>query len=40
MAITGTTPDGRLKVLMVTDDNQSDMQTTRLYGMTIRLPEL
>ncbi|MFD8076173.1 esterase-like activity of phytase family protein [Streptomyces sp. NPDC059718] len=40
MTITGTTPDGRLKVLMVTDDNQSDMQTTRLYGMTIRLPEL
>lgn len=40
MTITETTPDGRLKVLMVTDDNQSDMQTTRLYGLTIRLPEL
>ncbi|MFF7209775.1 esterase-like activity of phytase family protein [Streptomyces sp. NPDC008238] len=40
MTITGTTPDGRLKVLMVTDDNQSALQTTRLYGLTVRLPEL
>ncbi|WP_438306789.1 esterase-like activity of phytase family protein (plasmid) [Streptomyces sp. HUAS TT11] len=39
LAITESLPDGRLKILMATDDNQSDTQITRLYGMTIRLPE-
>ncbi|MFD3453852.1 esterase-like activity of phytase family protein [Streptomyces sp. NPDC058691] len=40
MTVTGHTPDGRLKLLMVTDDNQSRNQTTRLYGLTVRLPGL
>ncbi|MFJ4983389.1 esterase-like activity of phytase family protein [Streptomyces sp. NPDC088732] len=40
MTVTGHTRDGRLKLLMVTDDNQSAHQTTRLYGLTVRLPSL
>lgn len=40
MTVTGRTHDGRLKLLMVTDDNQSANQTTRLYELTVRLPGL
>jgi hypothetical protein len=38
MAVTGRTPDGRLRLLLVTDDNQSATQTTRFYFLTVRLP--
>ncbi|MFF3564752.1 esterase-like activity of phytase family protein [Streptomyces sp. NPDC002574] len=40
MTVTGRIQDGRLKLLMVTDDNQSANQITRLYGLTVRLPGL
>lgn len=36
MAITGRAPGGRLRVLLVSDDNESPKQTTRLYSLTVR----
>lgn len=38
MAVTGRTPGGALKLLLVSDDNQNPSQTTRLYSFTARLP--
>jgi hypothetical protein len=38
MAITGREPGGRLKVLLVSDDNQNQVQTTRFYSLRVRLP--
>lgn len=35
---TGRTPDGRLQLLLVSDDNQNAVQTTRLYSLSARLP--
>lgn len=36
MAITGRAPGGRLRVLLVSDDNESAKQITRLYSLTVR----
>ncbi|MGQ4515636.1 esterase-like activity of phytase family protein [Streptomyces sp. DW26H14] len=38
MAVTGHAPRGRLKLLLVSDDNENAAQTTRLYSLTARLP--
>lgn len=38
LTITGRTPDGRLTLLLVSDDNQNAVQTTRLYSLSARLP--
>ncbi|MET7694522.1 esterase-like activity of phytase family protein [Streptomyces sp. NPDC005483] len=38
VTVTGHTRDGRLRLLMVSDDNQRATQTTRLYELTARLP--
>ncbi|GHH86915.1 lipoprotein [Streptomyces sulfonofaciens] len=38
MAVTGHEPGGRLRLLMVSDDNQGATQTTRFYALTVRLP--
>ena len=38
MTVTGRTHDGRLNLLLVSDDNGRDTQTTRLYSLTARLP--
>ncbi|GHJ41637.1 esterase-like activity of phytase family protein [Streptomyces sp. TS71-3] len=38
MAVTGHTLDGRLRLTLVSDDNQSTTQITRLYALTARLP--
>ncbi|MFE4817528.1 esterase-like activity of phytase family protein [Streptomyces sp. NPDC056704] len=38
LTITGRTPDGRLQLLLVSDDNQNAVQTTRLYSLSARLP--
>lgn len=38
LTITGRTPDGRLQLLLVSDDNQNAVQTTRLYALSARLP--
>lgn len=37
MAITGRTPDGHLRLLLTSDDNQNPAQITRLYSLTVRL---
>ncbi|MFI1972733.1 hypothetical protein BLA24_27040 [Streptomyces cinnamoneus] len=37
MTVTGREPDGRLKLLLVSDDNQSTRQVTRLYELTVRV---
>ncbi|MEU7199748.1 esterase-like activity of phytase family protein [Streptomyces sp. NPDC045470] len=36
MAITGRAPGGRLRVILVSDDNESPKQITRLYSLTVR----
>ncbi|MCZ4602650.1 esterase-like activity of phytase family protein [Streptomyces sp. Lzd4kr] len=38
MAVTGHTREGRLRVTLVSDDNQSATQTTRFYELTVQLP--
>jgi hypothetical protein len=38
ITVTGRTADGRLKLLLVSDDNGNATQTTRLYFLTARLP--
>ena len=38
LAITGRAPDGALRLLLVSDDNQSTNQITRLYTLTTHLP--
>jgi hypothetical protein len=38
MTVLGRTPDGALRVLLVSDDNQDSDQTTRLYDLVVRLP--
>lgn len=38
LAVTGHNPDGAPRLLLVSDDNQSTNQTTRLYTLTAHLP--
>lgn len=38
MTVTGRTPDGKLKLLLVSDDNANVVQITRLYALTAKLP--
>ncbi|HWN34214.1 MAG TPA: esterase-like activity of phytase family protein, partial [Pseudonocardia sp.] len=38
LTVTGRDPDGALRLLLVSDDNQSTDQTTRLYTLTTHLP--
>lgn len=38
LAVTGHTPGGGLRLLLVSDDNQNAVQITRLYSLTARLP--
>ncbi|GAA4885583.1 esterase-like activity of phytase family protein [Actinomycetospora straminea] len=38
MTVLGRTPDGALRVLLVSDDNQNPEQTTRLDDLVVRLP--
>ncbi|MFI6641898.1 esterase-like activity of phytase family protein [Streptomyces sp. NPDC050504] len=39
MAVTGRAPGGRIRVVLVSDDNQSAAQITRLYQFRVRLPQ-
>jgi hypothetical protein len=39
LTIIGSDPDGALRLLLVSDDNQSTDQTTRLYTLTTHLPK-
>lgn len=38
IAVTGHAPGGRLRLLLVSDDNQGATQVTRFYALTARLP--
>ncbi len=38
LTVTGRAPGGRLRVLMVSDNNDNPVQITRLYSLTVRLP--
>jgi hypothetical protein len=38
MAVVSSDPTGGLRVLLVSDDNQSDLQVTRLYELTVHPP--
>ncbi len=38
LTVTGRAPGGRLRVLMVSDNNDNPVQITRLYALTVRLP--
>ncbi|WP_202234402.1 esterase-like activity of phytase family protein [Actinacidiphila reveromycinica] len=39
IAVTGHAPGGGLRLLLVSDDNQSATQVTRFYALTARLPK-
>ena len=38
LAVTGRTAAGRLRILLVSDDNERETQTTRLYSLDVRMP--
>ncbi|WP_433571397.1 esterase-like activity of phytase family protein [Streptomyces sp. CA-251247] len=38
LAVTGHTRDGRLRLLLASDDNENAAQITRFYRLTVRLP--
>ncbi|GAA3777804.1 hypothetical protein GCM10023083_13000 [Streptomyces phyllanthi] len=38
LTVTGRTAAGRLRVLLVSDDNERETQITRLYSLDVRVP--